>query len=176
MDRCESLDGWWHAFFDTATAWQLELAAPLAHTAHIPSVGWDNLDDHKESVRVPGIWRDARPGFCGAVWYWRPFVLPVDWSSGTVSLHFGAVRGRTEVYLDGVLIGAGDGVYLAWAGVITLLAYLPAAIAVALWAPAGVAGLVWLWIAFSGVFMGARALTLGLRYRGDAWLVTGATR
>ena len=78
--------------------------------------------------------------------------------------------------LDGVLIGAGDGVYLAWAGVITLLAYLPAAIAVALWAPNGPAGLVWLWIAFSGVFMGARALTLGLRYRGDRWLVTGATR
>ena len=50
------------------------------------------------------------------------------------------------------------------------------AIAVALWAPGGAAGLVWLWIAFSGVFMGARALTLGLRYRGDAWLVTGATR
>ncbi len=78
--------------------------------------------------------------------------------------------------LDGVLIGAGDGVYLAWAGVFTLLAYLPAAMAVAIWAPGGAAGLVWLWIAFSGVFMGARALTLGLRYRGDRWLVTGATR
>ena len=106
MDHCEGLDGWWHAFFDTATTWQSELAASLAHTAHIPSVGWDNLDDHKESVRVPGIWRDARPGFCGVVWYWRPFVLPEDWSSGMVCLHFGAVRGRAEVYLDKVLIGA----------------------------------------------------------------------
>jgi putative MATE family efflux protein len=78
--------------------------------------------------------------------------------------------------LDGVLIGAGDGVYLAGAGVITLIAYLPAAAAVAIWAPGGAAGLVWLWIAFSVVFMGARAVTLGLRYRGDGWLITGAIR
>ncbi|HEY5882165.1 MAG TPA: MATE family efflux transporter, partial [Nakamurella sp.] len=78
--------------------------------------------------------------------------------------------------LDGVLIGAGDGVFLAWAGLVTLVAYLPAAWAVAVWAPGGSAGLVWLWVAFSAVFMGARAVTLGLRYRGDRWLVTGATR
>ena len=78
--------------------------------------------------------------------------------------------------LDGVLIGAGDGVYLAWAGVVNLLAYLPAAAAVAAWAPGGSAGLVWLWVAFSVVFMGARAVTLGWRYRGDHWLITGAIR
>ncbi len=78
--------------------------------------------------------------------------------------------------LDGVLIGAGDGVYLAWAGVVNLLAYLPAALAVAAWAPGGTAGLVWLWAAFSVVFMGSRAVTLGWRYRGDRWLITGAVR
>lgn len=78
--------------------------------------------------------------------------------------------------LDGVLIGAGDGVYLAWAGVINLVAYLPAAIAVSAWAPGGGAGLVWLWVAFSAVFMGSRAVTLGWRYRGDRWLITGAVR
>jgi putative MATE family efflux protein len=78
--------------------------------------------------------------------------------------------------LDGVLIGAGDGVYLALAGVVTLVVYLPAAAAVAVWAPGGTAGLVWLWVAFSSVFMGARALALGIRYRGDRWLVTGADR
>lgn len=78
--------------------------------------------------------------------------------------------------LDGVLIGAGDGVYLAWAGIVTLVAYLPAAAAVGAWAPGGIAGLVWLWAAFSVVFMGARAVTLGARYRGDRWLITGATR
>ena len=78
--------------------------------------------------------------------------------------------------LDGVLIGAGDGVYLAGAGVITLVAYLPAAAAVAIWSPGGAAGLVWLWVAFSVVFMGARAITLGLRYRGDKWLSPGLRR
>ncbi|PFG34711.1 MATE family efflux transporter [Sanguibacter antarcticus] len=75
--------------------------------------------------------------------------------------------------LDGVLIGAGDGRYLAVAGVVTLLAYAPVALAVRAWAPSGAAGLAWLWLAFAGVFMLARALTTGLRARGSAWLSTG---
>lgn len=76
--------------------------------------------------------------------------------------------------LDGVLIGAGDGRYLAWAGMGTLVAYAPCALAVHAWAPDGTAGLAWLWAAFAGVFMLARALTTGLRARGTAWMVTGA--
>jgi putative MATE family efflux protein len=72
--------------------------------------------------------------------------------------------------LDGVLIGAGDGRYLAWAGVATLVAFLPLALVVL----AADAGLVALWWAFGG-FMLARLATLTLRWRGDAWLVTGAT-
>ncbi|MFC5998902.1 MATE family efflux transporter [Quadrisphaera sp. GCM10027208] len=78
--------------------------------------------------------------------------------------------------LDGVLIGAGDGRYLAVAGVLTLVAYLPLAGLVLLAAPGGTTGLVWLWVAFGLGFMLARAVTLGLRARGDAWLVTGAAR
>lgn len=78
--------------------------------------------------------------------------------------------------LDGVLIGAGDGRYLAVAGVLTLLAYVPLAALVLVLAPGGAAGLVWLWAAFGGGFMAARAVTLGVRARGDAWLVPGATR
>lgn len=75
--------------------------------------------------------------------------------------------------LDGVLIGAGDGRYLAWAGMVTLAVYAPVALAVRAWAPDGPAGLVWLWIAFAGVFMLARAVTTGLRARTDAWMVLG---
>jgi Na+-driven multidrug efflux pump len=71
--------------------------------------------------------------------------------------------------LDGVLIGAGDGRYLAWAGVVTLLAYLPLAGLVL----ATDGGLVALWWAFNG-FLLARLVTLVWRWRGDAWLVTGA--
>lgn len=75
--------------------------------------------------------------------------------------------------LDGVLIGAGDGRYLAATGMLTLVAYAPFALAVRAWAPDGATGLAWLWAAFAGVFMLARALTTGLRARGTTWLVTG---
>jgi putative MATE family efflux protein len=76
--------------------------------------------------------------------------------------------------LDGVLIGAGDGRYLAWAGMLTVVVYAPVALAVRAWAPGGPAGLAWLWLAFAGVFMSARALTTGLRARGAAWMTLGA--
>ncbi|MBO9567403.1 MAG: MATE family efflux transporter [Cellulomonas iranensis] len=76
--------------------------------------------------------------------------------------------------LDGVLIGAGDGPFLAWAGVATLVAYVPAALAVHAWAPPGAAGLAWLWVAFAVVFMAARAISTGLRARGTRWMVVGA--
>lgn len=72
--------------------------------------------------------------------------------------------------LDGVLIGAGDGRYLAVAGVVTLVAYVPLALAVL--ALGG--GLTWLWWAFTA-FMLARLSTLVWRERGDRWLVLGAT-
>lgn len=75
--------------------------------------------------------------------------------------------------LDGVLIGAGDGRFLAGAGLLTLVAYGPMAVAVWALAPPGAVGLAWLWAAFGGGFMLARALTTGLRARGDRWLVLG---
>nr|WP_226920879.1 MATE family efflux transporter [Georgenia subflava] len=78
--------------------------------------------------------------------------------------------------LDGVLIGAGDGRYLAWAGLVTLVVYLPLAWAVHAWAPDGAAGLAWLWAAFGGAFMLSRAVTTGLRARGTHWMVLGAGR
>lgn len=71
--------------------------------------------------------------------------------------------------LDGVLIGAGDGAFLAWAGIVVLAAYTPAA----LWAATLPDGLVAVWVAMTLVFMGARGVLLGARARGDAWLVTG---
>ena len=76
--------------------------------------------------------------------------------------------------LDGVLIGAGDGRYLAATGMLTLAVYVPFALAVRAWAPDGAVGLAWLWAAFAGVFMLSRALTTGLRARTTTWLVTGS--
>ena len=71
--------------------------------------------------------------------------------------------------LDGVLIGAGDGTFLAWAGIVVLAAYTPAA----LWAATLPHGLVAVWVAMTLVFMGARGLLLSWRAQGDHWLVTG---
>ena len=77
--------------------------------------------------------------------------------------------------LDGVLIGAGDGVYLAGAVIQTAL-YAPVALLVAHAAPAGTARLVLLWAVFAGGWMLLRAVFLGLRARSSAWLVPGAAR
>ncbi len=74
--------------------------------------------------------------------------------------------------LDGVLIGAGDGTYLAWAGTLILVGYAPAAVLL------GVVGggLVWIWVSFCALFMGARLVALLHRSRTDRWLVTGVQR
>ena len=78
--------------------------------------------------------------------------------------------------LDGVLIGAGDGRYLALAGVFNLLVYLLALIGALALAPADPAGRVAiLWLALGIGMLGARAVTLGLRARGSAWITLGAS-
>jgi putative MATE family efflux protein len=74
--------------------------------------------------------------------------------------------------LDGVLIGAGDAVYLAWAQLVTLALFAPIALVVA--SPGTAHGLVWLWAAFAVVFMGGRAVTLLVRAHGDRWMRLGA--
>ena len=74
--------------------------------------------------------------------------------------------------LDGVLIGAGDAVYLAWAQLVSLVLFAPAA-----WVCVVVPdehGLTLLWVAFAVFFMGTRAVTLLLRANGDAWMRLGA--
>lgn len=76
--------------------------------------------------------------------------------------------------LDGVLIGAGDGRYLARAGLVTLACYAPLALVVLWFGPTGRAGLVALWLSFAGVYTLARLVTLVRRERSDAWMVTGA--
>nr|WP_239536786.1 MATE family efflux transporter [Arthrobacter roseus] len=76
--------------------------------------------------------------------------------------------------LDGVLIGAGDARYLALAGVVNLVVYLPLLVWVYSAELSGVAGIAWLWVAFALGYMAARAVTLGWRVRNDAWMRTGA--
>ncbi|MGW0118846.1 MATE family efflux transporter [Streptomyces sp. NPDC003327] len=73
--------------------------------------------------------------------------------------------------LDGVLMGAGDGPYLAGAMLLTLAVFAPVALAV----PALGGGLTALWWAMT-LMMTVRMLTLGLRMRSGRWIVTGASR
>ncbi|MEU3692002.1 MATE family efflux transporter [Streptomyces narbonensis] len=73
--------------------------------------------------------------------------------------------------LDGVLMGAGDGPYLAWAMLLTLVVFAP----VALLVPVLGGGLTALWWAMT-LMMTVRMVTLWLRSRSGRWIVTGATR
>jgi putative MATE family efflux protein len=73
--------------------------------------------------------------------------------------------------LDGVLMGAGDGPYLAWAMLLTLAVFTPAALLV----PAFGGGLTALWAAMT-LMMTMRLVTLWLRTRSGRWVVTGASR
>jgi putative MATE family efflux protein len=73
--------------------------------------------------------------------------------------------------LDGVLIGAGDGRWLAGAQLVVLAAYVPVALAVR---AHGVTPAL-LWWGFT-VFMVVRCAALVWRARGDRWAVVGATR
>ncbi len=72
--------------------------------------------------------------------------------------------------LDGVLIGAGDMRFLAWAMAGAAAVFVPAAGAVLAlgW------GIGWLWASL-GLLMVTRAAALAWRFRGDAWMVEGAS-
>ena len=92
--------------------------------------------------------------------------------------------------LDGVLIGAQDVRYLGLAGLFTLVAYLPVLAGLYVWFGAGAdapvqfaGGTSWgglfdaptlayllLWCSYALWYMGARALTLGLRARSGVWV------
>lgn len=71
--------------------------------------------------------------------------------------------------LDGILIGAGDLAFLAWAMVGAFITYLPAIVAVLVLG----LGIGWVWAAIALLFV-ARAAVLSVRFAGDGWLRLGA--
>ena len=73
--------------------------------------------------------------------------------------------------LDGILIGAGDPRYMAGAMVASAAVFAAGGTAVLVLG----LGIGWLWAAI-GMFMVARLVGLGLRFRTGRWAVTGATR
>ncbi|MCK8478099.1 MATE family efflux transporter [Microbacterium aurugineum] len=76
--------------------------------------------------------------------------------------------------LDGVLMGANDARYLAIAGGVNLVPFLPALWIISAVGVDGSAGLVWLAVAFFGVYLLARLGTLGWRVRSGRWLTASA--
>jgi Na+-driven multidrug efflux pump len=72
--------------------------------------------------------------------------------------------------IDGILIGAGDLRYLAWAMVLSAAVYVAGTLTVLQlgW------GIGWVWAAFSSMQV-VRLATLVWRWHGDAWMRTGAT-
>lgn len=76
--------------------------------------------------------------------------------------------------LDGVLMGADDARYLAVAGGLNLVPFLPALWIIAATGVDGTAGLIWLAVAFFGVYLLARLATLGWRVRSGRWVAAGA--
>ena len=73
--------------------------------------------------------------------------------------------------LDGILIGAGDMRFLAYA-MAANTAFFLGLLAIVQFLGGGLTGL---WISLA-LFIAARAVTLGWRIRGDAWIVTGSHR
>ncbi|MEV7800824.1 MATE family efflux transporter [Microbacterium foliorum] len=76
--------------------------------------------------------------------------------------------------LDGVLMGANDARYLAIAGGLNLVPFLPALWIIAATGVDASAGLIWLSVAFFGVYLLARLGTLGWRVRSGRWVTAGA--
>ncbi|MET3566622.1 putative MATE family efflux protein [Leifsonia sp. 563] len=87
----------------------------------------------------------------------------------------GAPLGGYVFVLDGVLIGAGDARYLALTGLANVAVFVPLAVAAVVWGGHDATGLAALTAAFAFGYLGARALTLGLRARGRTWMRAGAT-
>jgi len=73
-----------------------------------------------------------------------------------------------------VLMGANDARYLALAGGLNLVPFLPALWIIAAVGVDGSAGLIWLSLAFFGVYLLARLATLGWRVRSGRWLSAAA--
>ncbi len=137
-----------------------DAAGTRAVTARMERWGW-------LSGLVTGLALAALSPFLGRLFTSDPDVLDLLVPVLLVAAVAQPVAGIVFV-LDGVLIGAGDAVYLAWAQLATLLVFAPAA-----WLVGG-RGLTWLWAAFALFFMGGRAVTLLWRAHGDRWMRLGA--
>ena len=151
-------------------------------------LGAGDVEQVRAVLRRCLLWGVGAGAALGALVIATAWVLPAVFTSSAevaallppslVVLGLSAPLGGLVFVLDGVLIGAGDARYLAWTGLVNLAAFVPLALGVVWWADAsgvpGAAALAWLTAAFAIGYLAARAVTLSLRARGSAWMVTGA--
>lgn len=138
---------------------------------------------------MPGVQRVLSRTVAWGVWFGVLVGLVIGGLSGVIGLAF---TGDPEVaaliqpalivlavaqpvagvvfVLDGVLMGSGDVRYLAFAGLLTLVPFLPALWIIASVGVTGAAGVTWLAVAFFGVYLLARFATLGWRVKTGGWL------
>ena len=165
---------------DSATSdTEVDIAADTDTQSASATAGW-SIDELLRRLLAWGAGTGVLIGVlmaAGAAWLPHVFTSDpgvITAATPTLLVAASALPLAGVVYLlDGVLMGAGDGRYLAWAGLLTLVPYIPLALLIgggALPEVVGtVSGLALLWIAFAWVFMAARGATTYLRARGTAW-------
>lgn len=92
---------------------------------------------------------------------------------GILVLAVGLPIGAAVFALDGILIGAGDGRYLAFAGVLNLVVAVPLLVLVASSPLDSAAAVIGVQLTFQVGYMLARLVTLALRVVGGRWAVLG---
>ena len=165
---------------DSATSdTEVDIAADTDTQSASATAGW-SIDELLRRLLAWGAGTGVLIGVlmaAGAAWLPHVFTSDpgvITAATPTLLVAASALPLAGVVYLlDGVLMGAGDGRYLAWAGLLTLVPYVPLALLIGGGALPGVvgtvSGLVLLWIAFAWVFMAARGATTYLRARGTGW-------
>jgi len=179
----------WHVAFTVfgLLALALDSLAIAAQTLVGHRLGGKNYDDARQLVRLLTRW-----GFIAGVGVGcflalmspllalivtsdelvRSALLPV-----LIVLAVALPIGGPVFVLDGVLMGAGDVVYLAWTGIVNVVVLIPLLWWVSLMAAPGpdvnTMAVVALQASVGFGYLGARWLTLGLRARGDKWMTVG---
>mgnify|MGYP000845684361 FL=1 len=181
----------------TATLWSflafaLDALAIAAQALTGKSLGAGDVDGVRSATTLMIRWGVALGVVLGALVVGLRFVLPHLFTSdpqvqaaiaaGLLVVGLSQPLSGYVFVIDGVLIGADDGRWLAVASVIVYVLYLPVILLVHragsrllegsdLWSGPQLAVLA-LWVAMTG-FMAIRAVTLWLRVRTTHWMVTG---
>ena len=123
------------------------------------------------------LWFGAVTGLlCPIVGFWGGWIFTADpqvqhlFALAMLVVAVGQPIAAYVFILDGVLIGAQDVRYLALASVFTLAFYAPLLAIVYFSMTDSVWAFLGIWTAYAGGYMGARALTLGVRARQDVWI------